>query len=315
MRLYRKLKPKKPGFYDPVEVSTYLGPNACSCANFWKNTGNPTNDFNQDPPEFESCAILFRLLKNYSSEEMPYQREHLYTFFFAVPHLTFQRPIYVGQKLRITYVFPTKFLRNLMFEPYCSLSNMKLGELLRKFHLFPEICGAMYEVFALQKQWMFQEDGMCYFSDTAPFALPGNLAPTYDMLSADTPPNTFWVAPADYPTIDAVSVTSSEGKKCFTILQMAIAQKHEIQDIGPGIQKIWANFEELDDVDWRFVYVVSSEEIGKALWWKEPLYVCAEQTHGSSRPGRPKEQSVSVGYMVVNLPGLQDLLASIYHQM
>lgn len=311
------MKPTAPGYYDPVEVSTYLGPSAYHCAKDWKNTGNPTKDFDRYSLSFEPIE-LYSALGEHSNEDRPLHREHFHSFFFAAPNLSVKRPVNADGRLHITYALPTTFLRNLAFEPYCALRTPKLEETLRKFRFFPDICGAMCDVFALRKRWVFHAGGVCHFPGAAPFALPSNLTPARDTvtLSADTPPSTLWVAPAGYPTIDAVVVTSLGEKKCFTFLQMALAptRKHEIKQIS--IQRIWANFSDSkrDGVEWQFVFVVPSEEIGVAVTagWKEPLYVTVR--HESPRRLRCKEKSVPVGYMVGDLPGLQDVLAAIHDQ-
>lgn len=297
-RPYRKLKPTAEGCYDPVEVSAYLGPSARSCAKDWENTGNPANDFERDPPQFKSSAVLYKLLKEYGVEEKA-QRARFHTFFFATPDLRYKRPIDPEAKLHITHVLPTKFLRDLVLNLYCSLSDEELEEWCRKFRSHPQICGVMYEVFALQKGWIVQHDATCYFKNDARFTLSSGLALSHGELSADTPLKTLWVAPAAYPAIDGVAVTAWEGKKCFTFLQMTIAKAHDIKQ--EGITKLWAKFDNLDDFEWRFVFVVPSEEIGKRLWNRTLSnlrhYHKRVPTPGS-RLVPPTPRAIPVGYMV-----------------
>lgn len=165
----------------------------------------------------------------------------------------------------------------------------------------------MYEVFAIKKRWVLREDATCHFLNGAPFVLPGDLTSTCDILSDDAPANTFWVAPSGYPTIDAVAVTSREGKKCFTFLQMTIAKTHGIN--REGIRKIWLNFEKVRDTEWRFVFIVPSEDIGKRLW-REPHPVHPRRKKAPVSPNvqtlkrkclpPPTSIDVPVGYMVVD---------------
>lgn len=229
------------------------------------------------------------------------ETERLHNFFFMTPDLTFQRPVGTDGDLHITHVLPTNFLRNLMFDAYRSLSNKERREWCERFRGLPKICGMIYEVFAIQNGWMFQDDVTCQFLDNTTFTLPGGLQTIRGVLSADTPLQTLWVAPVDYAGLDAVVVTSREGRKCFTFLQMAISKYHGINDVG--ITQIWAKFDNVDNFEWQFIFVVPSEEIGRRLASNGRS---TRHYHREQIPSSPSERSnlrdVPVGYIVFQFP-------------
>lgn len=182
------------------------------------------------PPLFNTSDDIFKLLTKQVIED-PEQRSSFHTFFFAIPDLSIKRP--TGARMpRIRHILPTDFLRNKVFDTYCSQVDEELQEMCRKFSPFPQICGSMFEVFAMQKLWLFREDLECSFMDGTSLILPSRLPVNGNMLSDDTPADTLWVAPSGYPTVDAVMMTSRGGKKCVTFLQMTIARKAWYQTAG-----------------------------------------------------------------------------------
>ncbi|RPD70382.1 hypothetical protein L226DRAFT_574899, partial [Lentinus tigrinus ALCF2SS1-7] len=264
-----------PQWYTPLELYDILGPSARSC--FW--TGyqetKPQNgtSLNADVLHWELSKLLgdpmlfananeFLKAINSGSMTQSNQRSCFHKFFFATPA--------VNPKRRVSYLkyeIPTVFLRLCIATHYRQYAKEAQVKLFGTMSPLAQVTAKLFKPLVLDLLVETDEGLGCKLWDKKTFRLgPGLAAHPYivDPRSFKPPKTTFhpvdnrvYVVPEGYPSIDAFVVT--EGTKRVTLLQMTIAQRHNL--LTEGVQGVIQMFgEAAAGIQWSIVFVTPEQQ-------------------------------------------------------
>ncbi|KAM0750334.1 hypothetical protein T439DRAFT_326303 [Meredithblackwellia eburnea MCA 4105] len=288
-------------YYTPEELFLLLGPSARHCFMGWENTGDPSIDlacywdcknFLKDPSTL--CRAV--QMGGVANED---QQSGFHKLFFAIP-TELPKPR-IASGLLATYTIPTPFIASVAVRNFELTSIEQQRTAASMFAASPQVAGVLYEVTTIQSLTVIKAPlAVSSASVAGAFSIPTklNLSPFQFDFATRPPLNTLLIPPTNFASIDGCYCSLLADQRIhIVLLQVAINRSHDI--FNESIKKVLVHFLPIESIRVSFVFLVPSDEIGKAVtsrWAQGGHHVWLRNT----------KVSMDVGWAVIELPNSFD---------
>ncbi|KAF7327721.1 hypothetical protein MKEN_00351700 [Mycena kentingensis (nom. inval.)] len=290
-------------FFTPEELYDLLGPMARPALQKIPRVDNPTAaDLRLADPAtiLSDPKLLTRALTATIREGSGFDQ-----YFVIIPDPTRPKPLHPKNPGH-RYTIATPFLRKMLVEHLRHLSFEKRVEIAASLSPAVEVAATLFEAHMPIYLSLSSKPVELHFSEAhSDYALRSRLVlspQVFDTEMRSRPAlDTLYTLERSQPSFDAFCVTSSTPNTVrVTILQATIARKHEIDQ--KGISRLLGALDLQGTVEWRFVFVAPSADIGVAVsrrFWNDGVRAS-------------KDVTIPVGWATIPLQKAGDGLAKPY---